>query len=430
MTQLESALNNKISPLVSLISKAEKIPAGLLRDRIASGKIVIPNNKKRRLEKPCGVGEGLRVKINANIGTSGDKANLREELKKLTAAQKYGSDTVMDLSTSKNISGIRKALIKKSGIPFGTVPVYEAAVEATEKKGSFLKMTAEGILSAIKNQAEDGVDFMTIHSGITKKTLDLASKSNRVMGVVSRGGAIIANWMARNNHENPFYEYFDQIVEIAYQYDITLSLGDGLRPGSILDATDRAQISELKLLGGLAKRARNKKVQVIIEGPGHVPLNQIKKNMELEKKFCQGAPFYVLGPLVTDIGASHDHISGAIGGALAAAYGADFLCVVTPAEHLAHPSLEDIKEGVIASRIAAHAADIVKGIPGALDLDKEMSIARQKRNWKKQISLSIDPKKASAYRTRALPRKEDVCTMCSEYCSIKLFDECKTFLRG
>lgn len=424
MTQLESALKNKTSQEIAAVAEIEGVSRNFLKKNIACGRIVIPKNNKRAIKKLCGIGYGLRTKINANIGTSSDEADISDELEKLRVSVKYGADTVMDLSIGQDIPGIRRAVLKESAVPVGTVPIYQAAQEATRRKGTFLKMTADGVLGVIQEQAEDGVDFMTIHAGVTRKTVSLVKKGKRILDIVSRGGAILTNWMAHHKKENPLYECFDKILEIAYNYDITLSLGDGLRPGSILDATDAAQLSELRLLGKLARRAQEKKVQVIIEGPGHVPLQQIKKNIELEKRLCNDAPFYVLGPLVTDVASTRDHISAAIGGALAASYGADYLCVVSPAEHLRHPSVEDIKEGVIASRIAGHSADIAKGARGAIDWDRRMSIARKKRSWDEQISLSIDPQKAKEYRAASKPHLLDVCTMCSEYCSIKLIEEC------
>lgn len=424
MTQLESALNNKTTNEMELVAKLEGMPLAYLRKKISTGAIVIPRNKKRALRKICGIGEGLRTKINANIGTSSDETDLGDELEKLKVAAEYGADTVMDLSVGGDITEIRKAILKESALPVGTVPIYQAAQETAKKRGSFLKMTSEDILGVIQAQAEEGVDFMTIHSGVTQKTVSLIKKGRRILDIVSRGGAILASWMAHNKKENPFYTDFERILDIAYRYDITLSLGDGLRPGSILDATDKAQVGELRLLGKLAQRAKEKKVQVIIEGPGHVPLAQIQKNIALEKQICNNAPFYVLGPLVTDIASTRDHIAGAIGGALAASFGADFLCVVSPAEHLRHPSVEDIKEGVIASRIAAHSADIAKGIKSALDWDRKMSAARKQRNWQEQIALSVDPKKAKEYRSSSTPHIASVCTMCSEYCSIRLIEEC------
>jgi len=330
----------------------------------------------------------------------------------------------MDLSVGGNLKKIRKEVIRNSPIPIGTVPIYEIAVNASRKKGNFLKFGIDDILDTLQLQAEEGIDFFTIHAGVTRKSLNTLKKNKRILDIVSRGGAILANWIIVHKKENPFYEYFDKILDIAYKYDVTISLGDGLRPGSILDATDKAQIAELKILGQLASYAKKRNVQVMIEGPGHVPLDQIKKNVILEKEICYGAPFYCLGPLVTDIAAGYDHISSAIGGALAASYGADFLCYVTPSEHLRHPSIDDVREGVIASRIAAHAADIVKGIKKALEWDKSMSEARKIRDWKKQIELSIDPDKASLYRTSSKPQILDVCTMCGKYCSIKLMEKC------
>ena len=346
------------------------------------------------------------------------------ELAKLRVAIDAGADTVMDLSVGGDLKKIRKRILKHSTVPLGTVPIYEIAVDAQKNNGDFLKFTFNDILNILESQAREGVDFFTVHSGITKKSLNVLKKCKRVLGVVSRGGAILASWMNYHRKENPFYEYFDQILDIAYKYDITLSLGDGLRPGSILDSTDKAQLSELKILGELAIRAKAKFVQVMIEGPGHIPLNEIKKNVILEKSICHQAPFYVLGPLVTDVACGYDHISASIGGALAASLGADFLCYVTPSEHLRHPSVEDVREGVIASKIAAHAADIVKGIKSAIQWDRDMSQARKRRDWKEQIKLSIDPDKAKYYRTSSKPYLSDVCTMCGKYCSIKLMQEC------
>ncbi|MBU2221833.1 MAG: phosphomethylpyrimidine synthase ThiC, partial [Candidatus Omnitrophica bacterium] len=317
-----------------------------------------------------------------------------------------------------------RRILKASCVPVGTVPIYEIAVNAQKKYKDLLRFDINSILDCLETQASDGVDFFTIHCGVTKKSLDALNSSKRLMGIVSRGGAMIASWIKKNKKENPFYEYFDRILDIAYRYDVTLSLGDGLRPGSIFDATDNAQICELKILGELKARANKRNVQVIIEGPGHVPLDQIRENILLEKKICRGAPFYVLGPLVTDIAPGYDHITSAIGAAMAAGYGADFLCYVTPSEHLRHPSAEDVREGVIASRIAAHAADIVKGLPQALEWDRKMSLARKKRDWQKQIKLAIDPQKAKLYRLSSKPDLSDVCTMCGKYCSIKLSEKC------
>ena len=424
MTQLECAKNNIVTPLMKRIARDEGISSKQILKYIKEGKVVIPQNIKHKIRKPCGIGFGLRTKINANIGTSTDKSQINDELRKLAVAVRYGTDTIMDLSVGGNLEKIRKEILERSPVPIGTVPVYETAVNAQKNKRHFLNFNADNILDTLELQAKQGVDFFTVHAGVTKKSLNFLNKQERLMGIVSRGGAILATWMNIRKKENPFYEYFDTILDIAHKYDVTLSLGDGLRPGSILDATDKAQISELKILGELALRAKQRSVQVMIEGPGHVPLNEIKKNIVLEKEICHGAPFYVLGPLVTDIACGYDHINASIGGALAASFGADFLCYVTPSEHLRHPSIEDVREGVIASKIAAHAADIVKKVKSAIRLDRDMSLARKERNWKKQIRLSIDPDKARHYRMSSRQRSSDVCTMCGKYCSIKLMERC------
>jgi phosphomethylpyrimidine synthase len=424
MTQLESAVKYKITREVSQIARRESHSVEYLRRGISDGTIVVPVNKRHHLQRPCAIGKGLTTKVNANIGTSTDSPDLASEKAKLKAAISCGADTVMDLSVGGNLQQVLKALLAESTVPLGTVPIYQAAVMAQKEKGSFLKMTVEDILKVIKLQAVLGVDFFTLHSGVTYDCLRLIKKSKRILDVVSRGGAILVNWMQHHRQENPLYEYFDDILGICREFDVTLSLGDGMRPGSILDATDELQLKELRELGVLAKRARRKGVQVMIEGPGHVPLNEIAANVKLEKKLCHGAPFYVLGPLVTDVASGHDHISAAIGGALAASLGADFLCYVTPSEHLRHPDIQDVRDGVIAARIAAHAADIAKGIKSAREWDRQMSIARKKRDWQKQIKLSIDPEKARRYRESSRPKNSEVCTMCGEYCSIKIIEEC------
>ena len=423
MTQLEYAKNNIVTPLMKKIAHLEEVGVKILLKRIKEGKVVILNNKAHKVRIPCAVGYGLRTKVNANLGTSTDKSELKDELKKIEVAVKYGADTIMDLSVGGNLKKIRREVLKQTPVPLGTVPVYEIAVNAQNKKSRFTEFSIDEILGELELQAQEGVDFFTIHAGVTRKALNTLHNHKRILDIVSRGGAILASWMNRHKKENPFYEYFDRILDIAYKYDVTLSLGDGLRPGSILDGTDKAQLSELKILGELALRAKKRNVQVMIEGPGHISLDEIKENIILEKKLCHQAPFYVLGPLVTDIAAGYDHITSSIGGALAAAFGADFLCYVTPSEHLRHPSIEDVREGVIASRIAAHSADIVKGIKSALKWDKAMSQARRRRDWKKQIELSIDPDKARRYRLSSKPDLLDVCTMCGKYCSIKLSED-------
>ena len=421
MTQIQLAKHKKCSSQMRTISKREGISLETVRKRIARGKIVIPCNKKGRVKNLCGIGLGLTTKVNANIGTSSYKPRIKNELKKLEIAIKYGTDTVMDLSIGGDLNKVRKEIIARSSVPVGTVPIYEAAVNAKKNYGSFLKMSVEGIFDVLEQQASEGVDFFTIHAGVTQKNLSfLSQRTKRLTGIVSRGGAILACWMKKHKRENPFFEYFNRVLDIVYRYDITLSLGDGLRPGSIFDADDKAQISELITLGELTKYAWKTPVQVIIEGPGHVRLDKIKENILLEKKICSGAPFYVLGPLVTDIASGYDHITSAIGGAAAASFGADFLCFVTPAEHIRLPSIDDVKQGVIASRIAAHSSDLVKGIKSALQQDRDLSIARGKRDWKKQIELSLDPEKFTQYYNAKGLQPDDVCSMCADYCAIKL----------
>ncbi|MFH1459589.1 MAG: phosphomethylpyrimidine synthase ThiC [Candidatus Omnitrophota bacterium] len=422
-TLIETAKSGKNSFLMRMISRDEKVDINILRKLIAEGKIVIPKNKNHILTKPCGIGQMMRVKINANIGTSPGCSSPTIELKKLNTAIEFGADTVMDLSVGANLVQTQKLILKKSCVPIGTVPIYQAALNAKKNRGSIVNMTNNDFLEVIAQQAKDGVDFFTIHAGITKKTLNTLKNYPRFIGIVSRGGAIIAKWIKENKKENPLFENFDKILKIAKQYDIVLSLGDGLRPGTILDATDKPQISELKLLGFLAKMAIKAGVQVMIEGPGHIPIDQIQKNIKLQKKFCQGIPFYVLGPLVTDIGMGYDHITAAIGSGIAAAYGADFICFVTPAEHLKLPDITDIKLGVIASRIAAHSGDLARGNQQAWKKDKLMSWARKKREWDKQIKMSLDPKKIRALRSNSQPAIKDVCTMCGEFCSMKLMDD-------
>jgi len=400
----------------------EGIPAHTLLNNIKNGSAVILKNRLHEVKNPCAVGKGLSTKVNANIGISTDKSSITEEVKKLNVAIAHGADAVMDLSVGAQLRQARQVVLKNSTVPVGTVPIYEIAVNSGCKSNDPLAFNHLDMLEVLESQAKEGVDFFTIHCGVTKKSLSALKRSNRVLGIVSRGGAILAKWIQNTGRENPFFEYFDDILDIAYRHDIVLSLGDGMRPGSISDANDRAQFAELKILGELALRARKKNVSVMIEGPGHVPLDKIKKNIILEKKLCHNAPFYVLGPLVTDIASGYDHISSSIGGALAASFGADFLCYVTPAEHLRHPDAQDVKEGVIASRIAAHAADIVKGNKRETEKDKKMSLSRRNRDWKAQIKLSIDPEKAFRYRESSKPKDSQVCTMCGSFCSIKLMD--------
>jgi len=428
MTQLEQARKNKITAQIRKVARSEGQDPKLIRKKVVEGKIVIPYNKHHKPKKIYGIGEGLCTKVNANIGTSSDHSKIKEELKKMKVSVAAGAHTVMDLSTGGNTKRIRQAILKECPVPLGTVPIYEAAIGAMKKFGSIAKMRKDDMLEAIEQHAKDGVDFFTLHCGVTKEALKRLRKEGRVSDIVSRGGAILAEWIIKNKEENPLYEHFDEILKIAQKYDVTISLGDGMRPGSLADATDRTQVQELILLGELAQEAYKKGVQVMIEGPGHVPLDQIEANMLMEKRLCHGAPFYVLGPLVTDVAPGYDHITSAIGGAIAASKGADFLCYVTASEHLRLPTVEDVHEGVIVSRIAAHAADIAKGIKKAMDWDIEISRARKKRDWKKHIALAIDPERAKRIRNKSRASLKDVCTMCSQYCSLKIMDELKSKL--
>ncbi len=408
---------------IKRVAREEGVNLNLILQNITQGKIVIPRNINHPSARPIGIGEALHTKVNANIGTSEDFPLMDEELEKLEVAVKAGADTVMDLSTGGDLNKIRRAIITKSSIPIGTVPIYQAAIDAKIKYGNIVKMTPDHIFNVIEVQARDGVDFMTIHCGVTWKALNALTQEGRITDVVSRGGAFIIGWMLHNDKENPLYEQFDRLLEIAKRYDVTLSLGDGMRPGCIADASDRAQIEELLTLGELVDRAREAEVQVMVEGPGHVPLDQIEATVKMEKSICKDAPFYVLGPIVTDVAPGYDHITSAIGGAIAAASGADFLCYVTPREHLGLPTIKDVREGVIAAKIAAHAADIIKGIPGASEWDLQMSKARKALDWKRQMKLAIDPEKArKAHEERKGPQ-EDVCTMCGEFCAMKLVAE-------
>jgi phosphomethylpyrimidine synthase len=419
MTQLKKARSGEITPEMKTVAKDEQVDAVWLRDQIAAGRVVIPANARHERLVPCGVGEGLRVKINANIGTSSDRSVLDEELDKLRAAIEAGADAVMDLSTGIDMDTSRRTILKESTIPVGTVPIYQAVVEAIEEKGGLIHLTVDMIFEAIEKQAADGVDFITVHCGLTMAALEMLKAQGRTTNIVSRGGAFLTCWMLHHGKENPLYENYDRLLEIAKKYDLTLSLGDGLRPGCLADATDRAQIHELMTLGHLTQLAWEEDVQVMIEGPGHVPLDQIQTNVLLQKKLCHHAPFYVLGPLVTDIGAGYDHVVCAIGGALAGMAGADFLCYVTPAEHLCLPTVDDVREGVIVTKIAAHAADIARGNSIAIEQDRQMAVARNNLDWETQMKLAIAPEKAKAYREANPPEENDVCTMCGKYCAIK-----------
>jgi phosphomethylpyrimidine synthase len=420
MTLLHRARSGKLPEEIARAAAEEGVSPEALRERVAGGRVVIPRNRKRGEIRPVAIGEGLRVKINANVGTSRDRADIEVELEKTRVAVAAGADAVMDLSTGGPIDGIRRAILAECPVPVGTVPVYQAAADAASRGKSFVELSAGDFFEGILKQAEDGVDFMTVHCGVTRDALARLVREGRRLDIVSRGGSLLAEWMGYNGRENPFFEQYDRLLEICREYDITISLGDGLRPGCLADATDRAQVHELMTLGELTERAWERDVQVMIEGPGHVPLHQIAANVQLQKRLCHGAPFYVLGPLVTDIAPGYDHITSAIGGAIAAWSGADFLCYVTPSEHLRLPTVEDVKTGVVASRIAAHAADIARGIPGAIDRDNRMADARRRLDWKAQIELSVDPETARAMRGGSMPTiDEAVCTMCADLCAIK-----------
>ena len=420
MTQLEEARNGRITEEMKICAEKERVSPEFIRKGVAEGNIVVVRNNRHTGISPLAIGKGLRTKINANIGTSGDHTDLDVELEKVKASVAAGADTIMDLSTGGDLGAIRKAIIEASSVALGTVPIYQAAAAMLAAKKAIVAMTADDIFAAIEKNGEDGVDFITVHCGVSRRSVASIEAEGRLLGIVSRGGSITANWMRCNDKENPLYEYYDRLVEIAHQYDMVLSLGDGLRPGCIADATDRGQVQELILLGELCKRARDKGVQVMIEGPGHVPIKDIQANVQMEKSLCNGAPFYVLGPLPTDIAPGYDHITAAIGGAIAGAAGADFLCYVTPSEHLRLPSIEDVREGIMASRIAAHIADIAKGLPGALELDVMMAGYRKAINWEGQVSTAIDQQKAGRLLEKSETAKEEGCTMCGELCAIKL----------
>ena len=422
-TQMQAARKGTITKAMRTVAKQEHLPAELIRDRVAEGTIAICANINHKNLIPRGVGKGLTTKVNANIGTSSAYPDPKPELAKLKAAIEAGADAVMDLSTGNNIDKSRRATLAASTIMVGTVPIYQATVHAIKAHGKVVDMTEEDILKTIEEQAKDGADFMTMHCGITQKALQTLTYEGRVMDIVSRGGSFIAGWMLHNGKENPFYAYYDEILDICAKYDVTISLGDGLRPGCLADATDRAQIQELLTLGELTQRAWDRGVQVMVEGPGHVPFNQIATNMQLQKRLCHGAPFYVLGPLVTDVAPGYDHITSAIGGTLAATSGADFLCYVTPAEHLALPNVQDVKDGVIVTRIAAHAADIVKNVPGAKDWDLNMAKARKKLDWEEQMNLAIDPQTARQRRASRNPEGTTACSMCGDYCAVEIVNK-------
>lgn len=415
-TQMNAARQGIITDEMRTVAEKEGIAPEKLMEYVAAGTAIIPCNKNHKAISPAGVGSMLKTKINVNLGTSRDCKDLNMELEKVQSAVDMGAEAIMDLSSCGDTQKFRRLLTEKCPAMIGTVPIYDAVVYYHKP---LIQITTDEWIDIVKMHAQDGVDFMTIHCGINKETAVKFKRNKRLMNIVSRGGSIIFAWMEMTGNENPFYERFDEILDICQQYDVTLSLGDACRPGCIMDATDAPQIEELITLGELTKRAWEKDVQVMIEGPGHMPLNQIAANMEIEKTLCHGAPFYVLGPLVTDIAPGYDHITAAIGGAVAAMNGAAFLCYVTPAEHLRLPDLDDVKEGIIASKIAAHAADIAKGLPGATDWNLKMDKARKVLDWEKMFDVAIDPEKARRYRESSKPEKEDTCSMCGNFCAVK-----------
>lgn len=415
-TQMEAAKKGMITPEMTSVAKKEGISEQLICERVAQGSIAIPANIRHTSLEPNGIGDGLRTKINVNLGISGDCKDYSVEMRKVNLAIEFGAEAIMDLSNDGKTNTFRRELISRSPAMIGTVPMYDAVGYL---KKELREITAEDFLKVVRAHAEEGVDFMTIHAGINKRAVEAFLREGRTMNIVSRGGSLLFAWMQMTGNENPFYEYYDELLDILREYDVTISLGDALRPGCIADSTDASQISELIELGHLTKRAWERDVQVIVEGPGHMAMNEIAANMQLQKRLCHNAPFYVLGPLVTDIAPGYDHITSAIGGAIAAASGADFLCYVTPAEHLRLPSESDVKEGIIASKIAAHAADIAKGIPGARNADNQMAQARHRLDWEAMFDIAIDGKKAREYFESAPPAEPDSCSMCGKMCAMR-----------
>ncbi|MEM2913911.1 MAG: phosphomethylpyrimidine synthase ThiC [Candidatus Bathyarchaeia archaeon] len=418
-TIIRTAKNGQITEEMRMVAKDEKVPVQRIRRRIAKGTVIVLRNIRHRSGRPIGIGKGLRVKVNTNIGTSPDLCDLDLEVKKAKIAVRYGTDTLMDLSTGGDLDESRRTILNSINVPLGTVPIYQAAIEAARKKGAIVHMTEDDIFNAIERHAKDGVDFMTLHCGVTQHIVKRLAKHPRLMGIVSRGGTFLAAWMLHNQKENPLYSNYDYLLEMTLKYDFALSLGDGLRPGCIFDSTDWYQTQELLTLGELVERARAKDVQTMVEGPGHLPLNDIQANIRLEKLVCKEAPFYVLGPIVTEVAPGYDHIVAAIGGAMAGLYGADFLCYLTPSEHLGLPSLNDVKEGVIATRIAAHAVDIAKQGIKMSAADLAMAKARASLDWKKQFEYALDPEKAKKIHGKVKLKNQEGCSMCSEYCAIK-----------
>jgi len=418
-TLIERLRGGELPPVLQKVSEDEPLEAEAIASEIVKGTAVLTLNSLRDISRPCAIGNGLRTKVNANIGTSGEKVDVDLELEKLRAALEAGADTVMDLSTGGDIDAMRRKIVAESAVPVGTVPIYQAAIEAQDKHGSIVKMRSDEMFEAIERHAADGVDFVTVHCGVTTRALDALEKTGRIADIVSRGGAFLSGWIIYNEKENPLYQEFDRLLEIARRHELTLSLGDGFRPGAVADATDSAQVQELITLGELVSRCREAGVQAMVEGPGHVPLGQVVENVRLAKDICRGAPFYVLGPLVTDVAPGYDHIVAGIGGALAAASGADYLCYVTPREHLGLPGVEDVREGTVVTRIAAHAGDLAKNPEFFMKWDNNMSRARKALKWEKQVELSIDPRRAGGILSECRVSDESGCSMCGEFCAMK-----------
>lgn len=417
-TQLYKARAGIVTPEMDSVAESEGVDKHWLRDEMAQGRIVIPKNKHHRFE-PRAVGNGLKIKVNANIGTSEKHCDLPEELEKMEVAIQYGADAIMDLSTGGDLHVILKTILSKASVMVGTVPIYGVASKLLAQGKPISELDPEDLFAEIETQAKMGVDFMTLHCGVTRMSLSFLENDARLCGIVSRGGALLKRWMTDNQRENPLYEQYDRILDICFEHDVTISLGDGLRPGGGADATDRGQIAELLVLGELVDRARARGVQVMVEGPGHMPLDQIETNMKLMKRVCHEAPFYVLGPLVTDSAPGYDHIVGAIGGTVAAIHGADFLCYVTPAEHLCLPTKDDVREGVMASRIAAHSADVVKNAPGSRQRDAAITKARRELDWETIYEQALDPELARRRKSESESSTEDHCTMCGNLCAVK-----------
>ncbi len=422
---MKIAREGKITEEMEIVAKKEQVDVEFIRKGIAKGRIIVPKSNQRKTE-PMGIGEGLLVKINANIGSSKRVCNIEEEIEKAKIAVKFGADTVMDLSTGVtevDVNNIRKQILNEIKVPIGTVPIYQSALRALEKKGAIINFDEDDLFNVVEEQAKEGVDFFTIHVGVTKDLVNYLKDHPRTMGVVSRGGTFLAAWILENNLENPFNRNYDYLLDMAKEYDFTLSLGDGMRPGCIFDSTDYAQIQELMEISKLVKRAWAQNVQVMVEGPGHIPANEVERNIKIMKSLCNNAPFYVLGPLVTDIAPGYDHIVGAIGGVMAGLAGADYLCYVTPSEHLALPNKEEVKRGVIASKIAAHAVNIAKYGKRASDWDLKMDIARKNLDWEGMIQHSIDPELSREIHYRNGEIENDVCSMCGEFCAIKILQD-------